>query len=76
MLIVVDVILIDLNVSFISEEAEPRRARRGAGTSIFAAYFSKKNPSSSTVPASGASRRDPPRHVDVSIQILIKIRLM
>ena len=33
-------------------------------------------PTYSTVPASGIARRDPPRHVDVIIQILIKIRLM
>ena len=45
----------------------------------FGAYFSKKTrvfPTYSTVPASGIARRDPPRHVDVIIQILIKIRLM
>ena len=64
---------------FIFEEAEPRRARRGAGTSIFGAYFPKKKHifiPYSTVPTSGIARRDPPRHVDVIIQILVKIRCM
>ena len=62
----------------IVEEAEPRRAHRGAGTSIFGAFFRKTVilPTYSIVPASGIARRDPPRHVDVIIQILIKIRLM
>ena len=58
------------------EEAGPDHARRGAGTSIFGAYLRDKNfilPSCSTVLASGASRRDPPRRVDVIIQMFIKI---
>ena len=37
-------------------------------TSIFTTY--------SAVPTSGIARRDPSRHVDVIIQILIKIRCM
>merc|ERR1712110_1214593 len=40
----------------------------GAGTSMFVAYFFKKTRifhTYSTVPASGASRRDPPRHGDL-----------
>ena len=64
---------------FIFEEAGPYCARRGAGTSIFGVYFSKKTrvfTTYSIVPASGIARRDPPRHVDVITQILIKIRLM
>ena len=60
-------------------KAGPYRARRGAGTSIFGTCFSKNNfisPTYSTVPASGASRRDPPRHGDFGAQILVKKGLM
>ena len=42
-------------------------------------YFQKKTNNfitDSTVPTSGIARRDPPRHVDVIIQILVKIRCM
>ena len=44
MLIRFDVIFIYFNIIFIFEEAGPYRARRGAGTSIFGAYFSKTLP--------------------------------
>ena len=60
-------------------KAGPYRARRGAGTSIFGAYFSKKTrifTTYSTVPASGTARRDPPRHGDLDAQILVKKGLM
>ena len=79
MLILFDVILIYVDLIFIFEEAEPRRARRGAGTSIFGAYFSKKTrifTPYSTVPTSGIARRDPPRHGDFDAQIFVKNRLM
>ena len=72
------IILHIIDIIFIFEEAGPYHARRGAGTSIFGTYFSKKNifPTYSTVPASGASRRDPPRHGDFGAQILVKKGLM
>ena len=62
---------------FIFEEAEPRRARSGAGTSILGAYLSKKTRifTPYTIPTSGIVRRDPPRHVDVIIQILAQIHV-
>ena len=74
-----DYIVLFVECTFIFEEGwavsrSPRGRNlnfRGAffpTTSIFTAY--------SSVPASGIARRDPPRHVDVIIQILIKIRLM
>ena len=48
---------------------EPQLSERiFSNKSIFITY--------SAVTASGTARRDPPRHVDVIIQILIKIRLM
>ena len=66
-----------VDISFIFEEAEPRRARRGAGPSFFGVYLKTHVFTTySTAPTSGIARRDPPRHVDVSIQILIKSRLM
>ena len=73
------VILSYFDIIFIFEEAGSYCARRGAGTSIFGTYFSKKTcifTPYSTVPTSGIARRDPSRHVDVIIQILVKIRLM
>ena len=75
MLILFDDLLIYL---ILFEEAGPDHARRGAGTSIFGAYFSKTFifQTYTTVLASGIARRDPPRHVDVVMQILVKIRLM
>ena len=72
-------ILIYFRIILIFEEAGPYRARRGAGTSIFGAYFSKKTrvfTTYSTVPASGIARRDPPRHGDLDAQILVKKGLM
>ena len=43
MLILFGVILLYFDIIFIFEEAGPYCARRGAGTSIFGAYFSKKH---------------------------------
>ena len=60
-------------------KAGPYRARRGAGTSIFGAYFYQKArifTTYSTVPTSGTARRDPPRHGDLDAQILVKKGLM
>ena len=72
------VILSYFDIIFICEEAGPYCARRGAGTWIFGAYYKNTRifTTDSTVPTSGIARRDPSRHVDVIIQILVKIRLM
>ena len=50
MLILSDAILKYFDIIFIFEEAGPCRARRGAGTSPFGAYFSKKVFSLPTAP--------------------------
>ena len=60
-------------------KAGPYRARRGADTSIFVAYFLKQIrifTVYSTVPASGVSRRDPPRRDDFGGQISVKKGLL
>ena len=43
MLVLFDTILIYLDIFVIFEEAEARRARRGAGTFIFGPYLFKKH---------------------------------
>ena len=63
---------------FIFEECwAVSRSPRGRNLN-FPGYFFEQIffPTDSTVPASGIARGDPSRHVDVIIQILIKIRLM
>ena len=60
-------------------KAGPYRARRGADTSIFGAYSLKQTrifTVYSKVPASGTSRRDPPRHGVFGAHIFIKKGLL
>ena len=60
-------------------KAGPYRARRGADTSIFGAYFFLKThvfTVYSTVPASGTSRRDPLRHGVFGAHLSIKKALL
>ena len=78
MLICFDVNLINVAIMFIFEEVKRLiRITLAAGQEpLFSERIVRKTfifPTYSTVPASGIARRDPPRHVDVVMQILIKI---
>ena len=77
-LILVDDILIHVDIILYLKRLD-RIALAAGQEPQFSERIFRKNvilPTYSIVPASGIARRDPPRHVDVIIQILIKIRLM
>ena len=74
-----DYIIIIIYYIFIFEKGwVVSRSPRGRNLNFRAVFFKKTNifTAYSTVPASGASRRDPPRHGDFGAQILDKTGLM